>query len=56
VGAKSRGNWRLDYCLKIDCLLRDKISENYKVKYCDFCLKYSLYEREKKHDRTEQDK
>ena len=35
MGAKSRGNWNLGYCMKTDCKNRGK---------CDDCFRFSLYE------------
>jgi hypothetical protein len=35
MGAKSRGNWRVGYCMKDDCKNRGR---------CDDCIRFSLYE------------
>jgi len=35
MGAKSRGNWKLNICLKDDCKNRGS---------CDNCIRFSLYE------------
>ena len=36
MGAKTRGNWQLRFCLRTDCRHRDK--------RCDRCFQFSEYE------------
>lgn len=36
MGAKSRGNWQLGYCMKTDCRNREK--------KCEDCFRFSNYE------------
>lgn len=40
MGFKSRSNWKLGFCMKTDCLNRDKL--------CEDCFRFSLYEVDKK--------
>lgn len=39
MGAKSRGNFKLGYCMRTDCTNRDK--------KCDVCLRFSEYKTPK---------
>ena len=44
MGSKTRGNYRIDLCLKVDCI-NQGIKE-----VCDKCFKFSEYEPEKVED------
>ena len=35
MGAKTRGNYHINFCIKTDCINRDK--------YCKHCIKFNLY-------------
>ena len=40
MGAKSRGNWQVNICLKVDCINQGE------KEICDKCYKFSEYEKE----------
>lgn len=39
MGAKSRGNWNIGWCPRVDCMHRD-------TNKCEGCFRYSEYEKE----------
>ena len=40
MGYKSRGNWNINFCMKPDCVNRDK--------KCKQCIRFDEYKKEEK--------
>ena len=41
-GPKSRGSFKIGFCMKEDCKNRER-PVNKDTSYCDMCIKFSLY-------------
>jgi len=43
VGLKSKGNYKIEFCIKTDCTNRDRVSYPSCKSVCDKCIRYNLY-------------